>query len=418
MKDRVPANPGRVLITPENGSAPFYATMARADNPTQEGDPLDKNTLLKDATAAMFGKGTDALPDQILSVLSKAALWKQSGHDPIYTVETRRLSEVSVGEKFLFFENGSPVEYYVAQKNYQSGLNGAGRTLLVRSSSPFGTTFKTSSAKNEYENSILDQALVSFVDRFQDSVKEALGPTKIPHVHGNGDYTVTTLERKCFALSATEFGRTSTYVTVEGSELPIASTLRTLPNYYQWTRSPSSQATSAGSNVSVCAIDTSGYIVTTNDGTSSYHILPAITLPDSFSLTVYKDSGGNYHAEQAYTDSIHELTDVLGNGLNTPKIETGSYIGTGLSGSTNKVTITYVDKPKIFIVYSVGISTDGSIAFLAESSPIGVAHFMQSSLYTSNLTVSWTDNTVSFYSNNANQMLNVSGKTYKWIAFG
>lgn len=69
MKDRVPANPGRVLITPEDGSTAFYATMTRADNPTQEGDPLNKNTLLKDATAALFGLGTDAVPDDVLAAI-------------------------------------------------------------------------------------------------------------------------------------------------------------------------------------------------------------------------------------------------------------------------------------------------------------------------------------------------------------
>lgn len=70
MKDRVPANPGRVLITPEDGSAPFYAVMTRADNPTQAGDPLNKNTLLKDATAALFGLGEEAVPDDVLNLLA------------------------------------------------------------------------------------------------------------------------------------------------------------------------------------------------------------------------------------------------------------------------------------------------------------------------------------------------------------
>lgn len=65
MKDRVPENPGRVLITPEDGSSPFYATMTRADNPMQEGDPLNKATLLKDDTAAMFGLPSTAVPDDI-----------------------------------------------------------------------------------------------------------------------------------------------------------------------------------------------------------------------------------------------------------------------------------------------------------------------------------------------------------------
>lgn len=85
MKDRVPANPGRVLITPENGPAPFYATMTRADNPTQDGDPLNKNTLLKDATAALFGLGADAVPDDVLSMLYPIVnyAWKKSVIDYI-----------------------------------------------------------------------------------------------------------------------------------------------------------------------------------------------------------------------------------------------------------------------------------------------------------------------------------------------
>lgn len=69
MKDRIPKDPGRVLITPENGSTPFYATMTRADNPEQEGTPLNKNSLLKDETAALFGLGADALPDEVLATI-------------------------------------------------------------------------------------------------------------------------------------------------------------------------------------------------------------------------------------------------------------------------------------------------------------------------------------------------------------
>ena len=40
FKDRVPQKPGRVKITPEEGTA-FYATMERADEPIQEGTPLN-----------------------------------------------------------------------------------------------------------------------------------------------------------------------------------------------------------------------------------------------------------------------------------------------------------------------------------------------------------------------------------------
>lgn len=70
MKDRVPVNPGRVLITPETGNA-YYATLTRADNPRQEGDPLNKNTLLKDATAELLGGDASMLPDEAFLALFK-----------------------------------------------------------------------------------------------------------------------------------------------------------------------------------------------------------------------------------------------------------------------------------------------------------------------------------------------------------
>lgn len=82
MKDRVPLNPGRVLIAPEDGSESFYATLIRADNPRQEGDPLNKTTLLQDETAGLFGLDHDAVPDDVfktidskIRLLSGRAAW-------------------------------------------------------------------------------------------------------------------------------------------------------------------------------------------------------------------------------------------------------------------------------------------------------------------------------------------------------
>lgn len=51
MKDRVPQDPGRVKITKSDGSVE-YVTIERADNPTQEGTPLNKKTLLSDSRVA------------------------------------------------------------------------------------------------------------------------------------------------------------------------------------------------------------------------------------------------------------------------------------------------------------------------------------------------------------------------------
>ena len=42
------------------------------------------------------------------------------------------LSTVALGDILMLNENGSPVPFYVCKHDYESGLNGAGRTLLVR----------------------------------------------------------------------------------------------------------------------------------------------------------------------------------------------------------------------------------------------------------------------------------------------
>lgn len=70
MQDREPTYPGRVTLTPVFGLANTY-DMERADRPLQQGTPLNKASLLKDATAALFGLGTGAVPDDVLHLLSR-----------------------------------------------------------------------------------------------------------------------------------------------------------------------------------------------------------------------------------------------------------------------------------------------------------------------------------------------------------
>lgn len=59
MKDRVPKYPGRVYVTPENGGAPYYATIERADEPVEVGTPLNKATLLNDDVANLISLSGD-----------------------------------------------------------------------------------------------------------------------------------------------------------------------------------------------------------------------------------------------------------------------------------------------------------------------------------------------------------------------
>lgn len=68
MKDRIPKYPGRVTLTPVEGQANTF-DMVRADEPEQEGTPLNKTTLLTDETASLFGLGEDATVDGVLSLI-------------------------------------------------------------------------------------------------------------------------------------------------------------------------------------------------------------------------------------------------------------------------------------------------------------------------------------------------------------
>lgn len=81
MHDRIPSpgKEGRVLITPEDGSTPFYATIAMADDPLQEGTELSSTTLLKELTASIYGLGREAVPDDVFAALSPLAMyhWKR-----------------------------------------------------------------------------------------------------------------------------------------------------------------------------------------------------------------------------------------------------------------------------------------------------------------------------------------------------
>ena len=66
MKDRVPTYPGRVRLIPVAGQENTY-DIVRADEPQQEGTPINKATLLDDATAEKLGLTGDPTVNQALA---------------------------------------------------------------------------------------------------------------------------------------------------------------------------------------------------------------------------------------------------------------------------------------------------------------------------------------------------------------
>ena len=80
MQDRVPLYPGRVTLTPVAGQANTY-DMARADQPTQEGTPLNKANLLSDQVASLIGLTSSAVPNDMFNVLATVGdlhVWRRT----------------------------------------------------------------------------------------------------------------------------------------------------------------------------------------------------------------------------------------------------------------------------------------------------------------------------------------------------
>ena len=159
----------------------------------------------------------------------------------------KQLPDYTEGDIVQIPENGVPVEFYVAKHNYENGLNGNGRTLVVRKDI-YDERAWDSGNVNAYASSDLDSWFNSTYKNMLDAdIRSLIGTTKIRYTPGNGNNTVSTLERAIFALSLTELGQSHSYANTEGSALPIASTLRIAYRNgsatTQWTRSPGTNYT-------------------------------------------------------------------------------------------------------------------------------------------------------------------------------
>lgn len=155
---------------------------------------------------------------------------------------TTTLGNKATGSIIKLRENGTLVDFYVAKHDYESGLNGAGRTLVVRKD-VYDIRAWHSSNVNAWASCTMRSWLNSTYKALLDSdIQSLMGTTTYYYTPGNGNYTVTTRSDAVFLLSMTELGQSHSYANVEGSALPIASTLKIAYKdgsaTTQWTRSP------------------------------------------------------------------------------------------------------------------------------------------------------------------------------------
>lgn len=165
-----------------------------------------------------------------------------TGYDIAFAPAGTPLSNFAEGSIVKLNESGSPVEFYVAKHNYESGLNGTGRTLLVRKACYTNSTFVFGDTSRYSESNIhtwLTGTYKGLLDAdIQTAIALSSGRMTIPCVYGGGSWAGINLYADVFIPSATELGKQPNTVDTEdteGSLLPIASTLDT---EYYWTRSP------------------------------------------------------------------------------------------------------------------------------------------------------------------------------------
>ena len=216
------------------------------------------------------------------------------------------ISTIAEGKTLLITENGIPTEYYIAKHGYEPELNGPNRTLLVRKDVSQNNKWDAGKV-NAYSGSDIDLWMNGdFYNCLSSGVRDIIGVTTFYYTPGNGNFTVTTLQRSVFALSMNEYGLSDAGTKLEGSPLPIASVLRVaLLNgsaVVHWSRTPH-----IGGNTVAYYVNASGAIGGSDYSVNnSYGYRPAFTIPSSAKV-VGPDSMGRYTLEVDHVPDVYGI---------------------------------------------------------------------------------------------------------------
>lgn len=247
-----------------------------------------------------------------------------------------QIKDLAIGDGYVYLMEGSTkVEFYALCHNYESGLNGKGRTLFCRESPTTSGTHTTSAEENYRVDSNNEDTWYknTYVNKFSDQVRRLIGTTKYAGQYAHyfagavGYPSGTkldsdTYESSFFPISVAEVGE-SGYS--DGSALSSAaisriSSIQTRYGSGIWTRSPSKTITydrtvdpqNYNYANSIYVDSASGSSVTTAEGTygSRYGYLPCFTLPE----TLYIDKDGFASANQPpeITSDVGESGAALG----------------------------------------------------------------------------------------------------------
>ena len=198
------------------------------------------------------------------------------------------LSTVALGDILMLNENGSPVPFYVCKHDYESGLNGAGRTLIVRKECYEQISFSQWSTSNLFLESTVRSFLAdTWFGLLDSAIQGAAGQTKI-YCYIDIYETKREITQNAFILSKSELKGGG------GDGEPLDQAVRSLLavaklngyNTHQWTRTPKEY-----SSTDVYVLDTAGNAYEQYCGAGN-GVRPAFTLPSTF--PVIQNPDGTY----------------------------------------------------------------------------------------------------------------------------
>lgn len=248
-----------------------------------------------------------------------------------------QIKDLAIGDGYVYLMEGSTkVKFYALCHNYESGLNGNGRTLFCRES-PATRGMHIGHSRYSYRvNDNIEDAWYknTYVNKFSDEVRNLIGTTKYIGQYVRMSYTSVgnpskavldsdTYESSFFPLSTAEVGGSDFS---DGSALSSAAisridSIRTRYGSGIWTRSPSRTLT--GNSTSgfpekyyyangQYIFSASGSSLSTAEGTygSSYGYLPCFTLPET--LYIDKDGFPTVNQPPEVTSAVGESGVALG----------------------------------------------------------------------------------------------------------
>lgn len=202
------------------------------------------------------------------------------------------LAELPEGSIIKLNEDDTPVEFYIAEHNYESDLNGAGRTLLVRKDCYASYNLAHYSSPSNYfpDTSVYTILNGTYKVKLDAAVRIAMGTTSFKTVKTSRNLmnnttsgTMTTVSAAVFVLSKTEINNSTNYNLSEGAQLPISDTLKIAlfnGKAVNWITRSSSELNA------IYYVSSSGSIsaVYYHQNSDNYYVRPVFTLPETMEV--------------------------------------------------------------------------------------------------------------------------------------